>query len=100
MHAAKLENKSQETGPPTDKAPAQSAVSADQMRGDKGHKLTRRYDLRILPKLWEVLAISGDKIIGTGCIGTFDKDVVVGIARHLEPPGWDNKEAMVLDQLE
>ena len=70
------------------------------MRRYKADKVVGRDNFRVFRERRKVLAISRDEIIGTGRIGTFHKDVVVRIARHLKPPGGDNQMAMVLDQLE
>jgi hypothetical protein len=44
-----------------------------------------------------VLPIAGDQKIRTRRIGTFNEDVVVWIARHLDPVRWSNQVALVTD---
>ncbi len=45
-------------------------------------KFARRDDLRILPEGREVLTIAGNQKVGPSRVGTFNKDVVVRIARQ------------------
>ena len=63
-------------------------------------KFTGRDDLRTLPEGRKVLTIAGDQKVGPSRVGTFDKDVVVRIARHLDPARGSDQMAVVLDELE
>jgi hypothetical protein len=55
------------------------------MPRDQADKLARPDDFRILPERGDVLATPRHEIIGACRVGALDKDVVVGVARHVEP---------------
>jgi len=71
----------------------------NEMGCNQADKFTRRDDLGVLPECWKVLTIAGDQKVGTRHVGALDKDVVVGIARHLDSARRGNQVAMVLDEL-
>ncbi len=48
------------------------------------NELARRNDLGALPEGREVFLVASDQIIGTGGIGTFEKDVVIWIFGYFE----------------
>jgi hypothetical protein len=77
-----------------------SALSMNQMRRGQSDKLTRRNDLRALPKWGKMLPIAGNQIVGTGSIGAFDKDVIVWINRNFKPARRNHEVAVILNQLE
>jgi len=69
------------------------------MRRNQADKFTRCDNLRILPERRKVLTVAGDQKVGTGRIGALDEDVVVWIARHLDPARRGNQMAVVRDEL-
>ena len=81
---------------PRDEMPAHSM---NQMRRGQCDKLTRRNDLRALPKWGEMLPIAGNEIVGAGSIGALDKDVVVWITRNFKPARRNHEVAAILDEL-
>jgi len=70
------------------------------MRGDEVDEFTRRHDFRLFPEPGEVLEVTGYQVIRTGSIGTFQKDIIVGIACDLQPARGNHCVATVPDHLQ
>lgn len=70
------------------------------MRSHDADELARRDHLGLLPELREMPLISGDKVVGAGGVGAFNKPVVVGVFCHLERAHGLDGVRMALDELE
>ena len=73
--------------------------SVYEVRRNQGNEFTGRDDLRALPEERKVLTITGDQKVGASRVRTLDKDVVVRIARNLDPARRSNQMAVILDEL-
>jgi hypothetical protein len=71
----------------------------NQMWCRQADKLAWRDDLVVLPERRKVPGIAGDKEIGASRIDALNKDVVVRVARHLDPVRGANEMAVILDEL-
>jgi hypothetical protein len=59
-----------------------------------------RNDFGSLPKPRKVLSIAGNQVVRTSGIGTFDKNIVIGIVGHFQTAMWSNDETAVSNQLQ
>jgi hypothetical protein len=56
------------------------------VRRGEPDELTCRDDLGALPVGRKVLLVAGDQVVGAGCIGTFEEDIVVQVVTDVEWP--------------
>src|SRR4029077_8686340 len=56
-------------------------------------------DFSFLPELGKVAQIASDEVIGSGRVSAFQKNIIAGIGRDLEPAGRRNNVCVFLDEL-
>jgi len=70
------------------------------MRGNQYNEFAGGDDFGLLPKPWEMAQVARHKIIGSGSIRAFQEDVVIRIARDLNPARRENRMRAVFDPSE
>jgi hypothetical protein len=63
-------------------------------------ELARCDDFGSLPKLRKVLAVTGNQVVRTSGIGTFDKYIVIGIVGYIQTPIGSDEETAGSNQLQ
>jgi hypothetical protein len=61
-----------------------AALSEDQMWCRKADEFTGRNDFGLLPERGKMPAIACDKVVGTGFVSAFKKDIVVRVTAHVQ----------------
>src|ERR1022692_402418 len=70
------------------------------MRRDKTNELPWYYDLGFLPEFRKMSLIAGHQVVRAGSIGTFQEDIVVGVACDFRTPNRSHGIAAVPNDLQ